>query len=330
MKVKNLGDARRGFGLALSSGLTWGIDTVLIGIILLKSPFVDSDKAILLAPFISTFMHDFFSSLWITIYHGFRGELPNVIKAMKTRSGKFIMLAALLGGPLGMTCYMLSVKYIGAAYAASVTSVYPAAGAVFAFVFLKEKLNKRVCAGIALSVTGVICIGYAPGDVVQGGNFLLGILFAFGTVLGWGLESVICAYGMKNDVTAKEALNIRQLTSAVFYGIIILPILGGYGEVAKVMTSKTALLLALTALVGTTSYMFYYNAIDTVGAARSTSLNITYAMWAIVIQIIFLHSPVTKQFILGSIVVLLGSILVAGNPKEMLNLEDLEQETLEI
>lgn len=315
--MENIKSSKQGKGYALISGITWGIDTVLIGIVLAMTPFAEGERAILLAPFVSTFLHDTFSAVWITIYHLIKGEFKTVIKSMKTRSGKFIMLGALLGGPIGMTCYMLSVKYIGAAYAASITSIYPAIGAFFAFVFLKEKMDKRIWFGILLSISGVIILGYQPSQLASSGNFLLGILFALGTVLGWGLESVICAYGMKEDVTAEHALNIRQLTSGIFYGVIMLPLLKGHFLTLQVMSSKVSLWLILTALVGTTSYMFYYRAINTIGAARSTSLNITYAIWAIIIQVVFFGNSVNAQLIAGCIVTFTGTLLVVGNPLEL-------------
>lgn len=323
MKATDLRTVKFGIGSALISGITWGIDTVLIGIALTMTPFVDVEKAIVFAPFVSTFVHDVFSAIWITLYQMVKGNLSNVFKSMKSRSGLFIMLGALLGGPVGMTCYTLSVKYIGPAYAASLTSVYPAAGAFFAFIFLKEKLEKRAWMGIGLSVFGVIVIGYSSGgNIALQGTFIIGLLCALGTVLGWGLESVICAYGMKDDVTPEEALNIRQLTSAIFYGIIILPLLSAHDVTMAVLKQPSWIVLATTALVGTTSYLFYYSAINLIGAARSTALNITYSMWAILIQIVFLKQPVTIQFVIGSVIVLCGTILVAGNPRAMLDLTE--------
>lgn len=322
MRGSNIKDARVGISSALVSGITWGIDTVLLGIILAKSPFIDTEKAIIFAPFVSTFLHDAFSAIWMTLFQIIRGDFSNVLKALRTRSGLFIVLGALLGGPVGMTCYTLSVKYLGPAYAASITSIYPAAGAFFAFLFLKEKLEKRVWMGITLSVIGVIVIGYtSTGNISMKAGFLIGLICALGTVLGWGLESVICAYGMKDDVTAEQALNIRQITSSIFYGVIILPLIGGHDVTLSVFSNISILYLAITALVGTTSYLFYYSAINIIGAARSTALNITYAMWAILIQIVFLKQPVTFQFVLGSLIILSGTILVAGNPKTMLNLK---------
>ena len=48
------------------AGITWAIETIVLGIALAMSPFVSTEKAIFLAPFISTFIHDAFSSSFHT------------------------------------------------------------------------------------------------------------------------------------------------------------------------------------------------------------------------------------------------------------------------
>ena len=83
----------------------------------------------------------FFSAIWACAYNGIRGNLANVIKALKTRSGKYVILAAIIGGPVGMTGYMLSINNMGAAIGAVASAIFPAIGAVLAYFFLKEKCS---------------------------------------------------------------------------------------------------------------------------------------------------------------------------------------------
>ena len=45
------------------------------------------------------------------------------------------MLGALLGGPVGMTGYLLAIKYLGPAYTAIISSLYPALGALLSYLF---------------------------------------------------------------------------------------------------------------------------------------------------------------------------------------------------
>ena len=123
------------------AGITWAIETIILGIALSMAPFLSSEQAIMLAPFVSTFIHDAFSAIWACLYNGVRGNLPNVVKALKTKSGKFVALAAIIGGPVGMTGYVLSVANMGASIGAVASAVFPAIGAVLAYIFLKEKMS---------------------------------------------------------------------------------------------------------------------------------------------------------------------------------------------
>lgn len=308
-----INNQKRGLFSGALSGLFWGLDTVLTGMILCMSPLIETKEVIFLAPFISAFLHDVFSSLWMLLYMGVKKQLKSVWDALKTRSGKFICLASIFGGPIGMASYLLAIKYIGAGYTASISSIYPAVGAFWAYLFLKEKLSKKGIFGLGLSILSVIAIGYSPNSI-SNANYLLGFTLALICVLGWSLESVICAYGMKDDeVNPTQALQIRQLVSALFYGMIIIPIIGGMKLTGAVLTSNLSIYICIIAFIGTASYLCYYTAIDEVGPVKATGLNITYSIWAILFDVAFLGNPITLKLILCSFLIIIGSILVSKN-----------------
>lgn len=302
-----------GISSGILSGLLWGLDTVLTGIVLSSTPFVDTTEAIMLAPVVSAFLHDTFSSIWMMIFSISRGQLIKTLKLFKTRSGRFVALAALFGGPVGMAAYLLAINYIGPGYTASISAIYPAVGAFFAYIFLKEKLSIRGWIGLFISILSIIILGYTPnGDL--GSNFFIGFIAALVCVLGWSLESVICAYGMRDDeVSPTQALQIRQLVSALCYGVIIVPLIGGMGLFKVALTSSIIPIIAGTALVGTLSYVFYYTAIDKIGPVKATGLNVTYSIWAILFDVVLLGSPITLRLIICAILIIMGSIMVSKN-----------------
>lgn len=92
----------------------------------------------MLAPFASTILHVLFSAIWAYAYNGIRGNLANVVKALKTKSGIFVILAAIIGGLVGMTGYVLSINNMGATVGAVASAIFPAIDAVLAYFFLKE------------------------------------------------------------------------------------------------------------------------------------------------------------------------------------------------
>lgn len=302
----------------LMSGVLWGLDTVLLGIALAMTPFISSEKAMFLAPFVSTFLHDLFSSIWMLVYMRFKNEIGKTIKAAKTRSGKFIMLGAILGGPVGMTGYLFSIKYIGPAYTAIISSLYPAVGAFLSFVFLKEKMKPSAIVGLLLSISGIIVLGYAPGGEVDVST--IGFIFAIICVIGWASEAVICSYGMKeNEITPEQSLQIRQITSAVIYGTLIIPIIKGIEFTIQVVPTTATAIILLTAFLGTTSYVCYYKGIHKIGATKAMSLNITYSAWAILFGFLIVDNSRDFKSLVCCILVIIGSIMASGDIKSIFN-----------
>lgn len=297
------------------SGLLWGLDTVLLGIVMAMSHFVQTDQIVFLAPFISTFLHDTFSSLWLLIYLIFKGELRQTVGRLKSRSGRFIVLGALLGGPIGMTGYLLAIKYLGPAYTAIVSALYPALGALLSYLFLKEKMKKSNVLGLTISILGIIILGYSPQGMPT--HLLMGFIFAFLCVVGWASEAVVCSYGMKDDeLTPNQSLFIRQLTSALTYATIIIPLIKGITFTLNTVLNQLTLLIMLTALAGTLSYSFYYKAIQKIGATKAMSLNITYSAWSVLFGILLQGNSIDlKSMICGGIIII-GSILAAGDLSE--------------
>ncbi|CAM4064746.1 lic-1 operon protein [Bacillus manliponensis] len=307
----------KGAFYGLFSGFAWAVDTVLIGIVLSSQLMLSTETVIFLAPLVSTFLHDFMSSLWMMVYMSMRGQLKTALSKMKTRSGRFVMLGALLGGPVGMTCYVLAVKYIGASYTAAISAIYPAIGAFFAFLFLKDRLRLPNWIGLVISIVSIFLLGFT-GEGFTSENFALGFMFALICTVGWGLECVICAYGMKDDeVSPEEALQIRQLVSAGTYGLFILPVFGGHFLTVDVIMSMEFLLIIFIALVGTASYVFYYKAIYQIGPTRAMAMNITYAAWAVVISVVVLGTPFSWKLMICCAAILIGSILTVADPDEL-------------
>ncbi|MED1471747.1 DMT family transporter [Bacillus salipaludis] len=321
MHAKNISEARKGIGQGVGSSIAWGVNTVIIGVILSRAPFIDTKEAIILAPFVSSFAHDLLSALWLILLMAVKGKIIELLKYMKTRNGLIISLAALFGGPVAMTCYLLGINYIGATYTASLSSLFPGIATLLAFIFLKERIGPRTWLGIVLGITGVVILSYMPTDGSSHHHFILGILLALGSALGWGIEGVICAWGMKGDDADPEiAVSIRQITSALTYAILILPIIHGYSLSFQVVSSGAVWMLVITAFFGATSNVLYYKAIHLIGASRGTALNNIYAAWAIAISVVVFREAISFQLIIGTIIVIVGSFLVSGNLKELVHL----------
>lgn len=309
------------------AGVTWALETLILGLALAMSPFTTTEQAIVLAPFVSTFIHDAFSALWACAYNGVRGNLKKLVRALGTKSGKFVILAAVIGGPLGMTGYVLSINNMGASVGALASAVFPAIGAVLACIFLKERMQWYRWILLICTLLGVYGLSYSSDVNIT--NFWLGFAGTLMCAFGWGIEAVILAKCLQDaEVTDEIALQIRQTTSALFYGIVILPVMRGWGFTVSLFSGGTPVIawIALAALFATVSYLFYYKAIASIGASKAMALNVSYAAWAVVFTVVIFRdtSVLNPMTILCGLVVLVCGILSAADYKDLFRRERTE------
>ncbi|MBQ4528525.1 MAG: DMT family transporter [Clostridia bacterium] len=301
----------------ITAGITWALETVILGIALSMTPFVSDAEALFLAPFVSTFIHDAMSAIYMLVFNGFRHRLKDVLKICRSKNFKWLVLASAIGGPIGMTGYVLAVNYMGASVGAVASAIYPAIGSALAYLFLKEKIKWYQWIFLLVTLAGVFGLSYSSDLNIR--NFWLGLCGAFMCAFGWGIEGVILSKCLKNDELKSEyALQIRQTVSAIVYAVVIIPVLGGWRFTAGLFefeNSSALLIVALASLCATVSYMFYYKAIANLGVSKAMGLNITYTAWAILFTVVLLgdSSVLSTTTVLCSAVVVVCGIFAAAD-----------------
>ena len=312
----------------LTSGVLWALNSIVLGIAMSMSPFVSTEQAIFLAPFVATFLNDFFSSIYMLIMSAIKRQLKTTLKTVVSKSGLWIVLASLIGGPIGMTGYVLSIKYMGSSIASVTSAIYPAIGVLCARLFLKEKMRWYQYVCLALTMLGIYGMSYSPNIEIS--NFLLGLLGTAMCSIGWGLEAVLIVKGMKKNISTSVALTIRQTTSWLTYAIIVLPCLQCFNawrftislfDVANTQWLVPAIMLA--GLFGTASYLFYYYSIDKIGATKALPLNVTYVAWTVVLSLIIFRNVDDYNWLsyLSMSLVFVSGILAATDLSQLRNKE---------
>jgi len=286
-------------------------------------------QAIFLAPFVSTFLNDFFSSIYMFIYSVIKKQTKKVFKTTFSKAGLWIIAASLIGGPIGMTGYVLSISYMGASIASITSAIYPAIGVLCARLFLKEKMRWHQYLCLVLTIFGIYGMSYSPNVEIT--NFLLGLLGTAMCATGWGLEAVLITKGLKNnEVNSDIALHIRQTISWLTYAIIILPCLQYFDAWSFtislfnfVETQWLVPLIMLAGLFGTVSYLFYYKAINNIGATKALPLNVTYVAWTFIINLIIFQNVQDYNWLsyLCFVVVLISSIFAAIDVSQLRRIE---------
>ena len=307
---------RKGYISGIGSGVTWGLDAVLLGIVMTMSPFVENPILLVGGALVCSMLHDVFASVWMILIMGLKGELKFFRDALCSKDGFFCILGALFGGPLAMTFYLMAISKGGPALAATVTACYPLLGSILAIFILKEKVQLRGWIGLLICVAGIVWIGYSP-EKNENINVSQGVLFSLIAAIGWATEAVICGYGMKNGrVKPQMALLLREVTSGTAYILVVSPLmLGGFeasqdGLRAIFSYPPCWSLLLLTAFVGMSSFFLWYTSIDLIGAAKALCFNVTYSFWAVVFTFIFIGNQLSWNIVIGSLLII-GGVTIA-------------------
>ncbi len=304
------------FGLL--SGVLWGLDTVILGIGLAMPPYIGSAEALAFASIVASFLHDAFCAGWLFIYMAAKRRLGETWRALRTRSG-VVVAGALLGGPIGMSGYVIAIANLGAAYTAIISAFYPAFGALLSYLILKERMGRGQMVALFFGLLGVMGVGLLSAGDSQVVNAPLGLLGAAMTVIGWGSEAVLCAWGMKDDnVDNETALQIRETASALVYGAAVLPVIGAWPFTVEAAPSFATCFIALAGLAGAVSYLSYYKGISVIGASRAMALNISYSAWSVLFGFLLLGSVPSLSTVVCCVVILAGTILSACDWNELL------------
>ncbi|MGL4209052.1 MAG: DMT family transporter [Candidatus Adiutrix sp.] len=356
LETKQLRLAKIGIITGIISGMLWGASGTVLWEALNYAPFTTFepleeaaglryDHLIIIFGVASgltlAFLHDLFASLWVLGFNSAKGKIKEYGRTLRTTPGKIVCLGAILGGPIGMSGYLLGVTFAGAVYSLPITAAYPALAAVMATIFLKERNPLRVWIGVIACILGSLCIAW--GDPGTAPNFKLGIALATLACIGWASEGLLSTYGM-DMLDPDVALGIREAFSATILGFIVLPGLGIYiavsglgGEVASgwdmaratlsMFESPALWLCILGGFLGGFSYVAWYRALNTTGVARAMAFNVTYAFWGvffgyIMAKLVGREDDITMNAWIGAIIICLGAILVSINPKELFKLRD--------
>lgn len=336
---------KRGVLIALFSGLSYGLYSAFMTMGMTKGAWADwyGPNSAGLSVFVITYLlgalgsavNDTCSAVWAMIYAGVRGKFGDFLKTLNTVPGRVMILAALIGGPIASTAYVVGIQMAGS-LVIPIAALNPAIGAILARIMFKQELNRRMVIGIIICVLAGFLIGSVGIGDDAPENMLLGLGIAFIAALGWGFEGCVAGFGTAM-IDSEIGIAIRQLTSGVSNLIILLPIMGVMAGNAKLsvdltiqaFTSGPAMVwFVLSGLCAFASFMSWYKGNSMCGAALGMACNGTYSFWGpfccwIVLGLIggmdgWAIPPIAW---VAALMMAFGILVIATNPLELFKKE---------
>lgn len=258
---------------AFLSGFLWGIDTALLAVLTTFLSYNSSTNSVIFVGILGALLHDAVCAIFMWIYISTRKKWHKTLEILnKPRILALIIVGSLLGGPLGMSGYVLAASNIGAGYAAAISAFYPAVGTVLSALILRERLSAAKYAAFALALIAVSALGYfscaQDAQSYVNSNTILGLAGAILSVVGWGSEAVVCAWATRQKSIDDEIiLHIRQTTSAFAYVIIAI-----IAIISSIFVSSTVS-STVTSTVTSASTSTVTSAVTSAGLESYISLN---------------------------------------------------------
>ena len=181
----------------LFSGITWALYTIINNLITKNIIFNSYIEKMFIPVLVIVFLHDFFSSIWLFFYLWRKRKLFELKRTIKSKNMFLIFLGALFGGPIGMSGYLLGIKYMGASYTASFSCTYLILGTILSVVFLKEKINLKMIIAVLINMAGIFILNFQVNEMDSDKISILGIFSLILCIFGWALEGLIASYILK-------------------------------------------------------------------------------------------------------------------------------------
>ncbi len=224
----------------------------------------------------------------------------------KKNSMHFLVIG-LLNSAIPFVLYSIAALVLPAAMEAIFNSMSPMFGAIFAALWMNERLTPRKVVGLLLGVGGVVTM-----------SSLGGLRFDTTTVLAVAacVLAPLC-YGLAGVYIRMRASGARPMAiaggSQLFGGIALLPFAFVFPPAASAVDASVAMIVVAFALVCSgVAYLIYYKLIADIGPTKALTVTFLIPVFAMVWGLIFLHETVSGSMILGAALILVGTFLVAA------------------
>lgn len=332
---------KKGISLALFSGIAYGLYTAFLTMGMTKGVWGDwyGANTAGLSAFVIAYLlaalgnaiNDTCSAVWALAYSVVKGKFGDFLRCINTKPGRIMMLAALIGGPIAGTAYVIALQMAGP-IVVPISALCPAVAAILGRVLYKQELNKRMALGIGICVFASFLIGSTGFSGGTSSGTLLGILIACIAALGWGFEGCVAGYGTAM-IDYEIGIGIRQVTSGIANLFIIVPIFGimaggldiSIDLATQAFTSGPAMIwFVLSGLLSFITFMTWYAGNSMCGAGLGTACNGTYSFFGPLFCLLLLGVyggmdgwSLPSVAWVGAIIMVFGILTISMNPLDL-------------
>ncbi|MCV2368798.1 DMT family transporter [Roseateles oligotrophus] len=225
------------------------------------------------------------------------------------REWRALAIIGLLNSALPFALFSFAALSISAGLSSIVNATTPLWGAVIAWVWLAQRLNRLRIVGLALGFAGVLYLAWDKASFKPGADHSA----------VWAMVACLTAtfcYGLAANFSKRYTAHIAPLTVATgsqVYAALMLavPALIFWPTVAP-SGQAWAAVTALSLLCSAIAYILYFRLMSRIGPTNTIAVTFLIPVFAVLWGFLFLGEVFTSKMLAGCAVVLFGTALSLG------------------
>jgi drug/metabolite transporter (DMT)-like permease len=238
-----------------------------------------------------------------------------VITSLSTYAFALACVSGIIGLGFGDTLYLTSLKLIGVAQAVPITCTYPLFNLLWAVFLVREPVTLPIGLGIATIVFGIWLLSQkkqTPTNGKQNKKLTVGVACALTAAVLWsvGITMIDMAVKETHNLDHALAINTIRVTAIAVSLLASVPLVDRDFRFLKMQrkTSATLIFGGIVAL-GLGWFLLTYSLMNTL-ESQAVPISSTTPLFSTLSAVIFLHERVTIRNVLGSILVVVGILLI--------------------
>ncbi len=227
---------------------------------------------------------------------------------------KSLLAIAAIGGALAFYLYFSGLKLTTGGRAAFLHKTLPLYVAVLAFIFLKEKIGKKLLTAITLMFLGTVILYLGqvkPGEMWQ--NPSLGDLLVIAATFFWAVENIIARKVMRDG----ESNFVVSFSRMFFGGLILFGFLMLSTKLSSLSLTAEQLRNILISTAILFGYVFFwYRSIKLINVSKASTFLLLSPVISLLIGITAFKEPYNALQLTGSALILLGSYFAVNSKSE--------------
>jgi drug/metabolite transporter (DMT)-like permease len=222
---------------------------------------------------------------------------------------KYLLSIAIIGGSFAFLLFFTGLKLTTAGRGAFLHKTLPFYITILAFIFLREKVNKKQALALFIMLLGTVLIYF---DQIEPAEFWLNpsmgdLLIIVATIL-WAIESIIAKKAMINGDSNYIVSFARMfIGSIILFAIIILQ--DKMNLLLSLTLQQTINIVVSTAILFGYVFCWYYS-IKMINVSKASTLLLLAPIISLIFGVLIFNEPAPNLQLLGSLLILIGTYII--------------------